>query len=199
VRLNDVLALVTFVAVGAGSPGPNNTLLLASGISFGFRRTLPHVIGTGLGIAGLILIVRTGVGVLVAAEPRVQLGLKVVASAYLVYLAVRLAGGVSLDPSGSTEPFTIPHAVAFQFVNPKAWIFALALVAAFASGSGPGSDAPATAITVGVVCLVVLVTAAAWSLGGDALRRWLEGERARRAAGFALGALLMVSVVLLWR
>jgi threonine/homoserine/homoserine lactone efflux protein len=194
-RLNEVLALVVFVAVGAGSPGPNNTLLMASGISFGFRRTTPHVIGTILGIVALILVARTGVGVVVTAEPRVQLGLKIVASAYLVYLATRLASGVSLDPATSTRPFTIPHALAFQFVNPKAWIFALALVAIFVEGRG---SAVGAALTLAVVAVAVAVTASAWALGGNALRRRLEGRRARRVAGLVLGALLLVSVMLLW-
>jgi threonine/homoserine/homoserine lactone efflux protein len=195
-RLNEVLALVAFVAVGAGSPGPNNTLLMASGISFGFRRTVPHVVGTCLGIAALILIARTGVGVVVTAEPRVQFVLKVVASVYLGYLAARLAGGVTLDPATSTEPFTVPHAVAFQFVNPKAWIFALALVAIFVEDAGSGIVT--AAITLAVVGVVVAAVAAAWALGGNALRRRLEGARARRAAGIVLGALLLISVVLLW-
>jgi threonine/homoserine/homoserine lactone efflux protein len=96
-RFGDLIALVTFVAVGSGSPGPNNTLLLASGITFGFRRTLPHVVGTSVGIGLLVTICAAGVGVALATVPNAQLALKLVGSVYLVYLATRLAAGHAIS------------------------------------------------------------------------------------------------------
>jgi threonine/homoserine/homoserine lactone efflux protein len=193
--LNQLIALLTFVAVGSGSPGPNNTLLLASGVTFGFRRTVPHVVGTSVGIALLVGVAATGAGVVVTAVPGVKVVLKIIASAYLVYLAARLAGGVALDPATMPEPFSVARAALFQFVNPKGWIFALALVSAFAPASGSGI---LVGITVLTVSMVVAATAALWALGGTTLSRALEGDRARRAAGVALGALLLASVAFLW-
>jgi threonine/homoserine/homoserine lactone efflux protein len=192
-RLSQLIALATFVAVGSGSPGPNNTLLLASGMTFGFRRTAPHVVGTSVGIVLLVGIAGAGAGVVIAAVPAVKVVLKVVASAYLIYLAARLAGGVALDRAAVQNPFSVARATAFQFVNPKGWVFAFALVGAFAPASGAGIILGITAVAV-----VVAATAALWALGGTTLSRALEGDRARRVTGVALGVLLLASVAFLW-
>jgi threonine/homoserine/homoserine lactone efflux protein len=195
-RLSQLIALVTFVAVGSGSPGPNNTLLLASGVNFGFRRTVPHVVGTSSGMALLVGLAAAGEGVLVTAVPGVKLALKVVASAYLVYLAARLAGGVALGPAAAQQPFSVARATVFQFVNPKGWVFAFAVVSGFAPASGAGIVARITAFTV--VPIIIAATAALWALGGTTVSGALEGERARRVAGVALGVLLLATVVFLW-
>ena len=195
-RPSQLIALATFVAVGAGSPGPNNTLLLASGVNFGLRRTLPHVVGTVVGIALLVGIAATGEAVLVTAVPGVKLALKLLASAYLVYLAVRLMGGVTLNPSSTQKPFTVARATAFQFVNPKGWVFALALVGAFATAGGSGILSRIAPIAV--ILIVVGLAATTWAAGGTASRRALEGVRARRIAGVVLGVLLLASVAFVW-
>jgi threonine/homoserine/homoserine lactone efflux protein len=195
-RPSQLIALTTFIAVGSGSPGPNNTLLLASGVKFGFRRTVPHVVGTCVGITLLVGLAVAGEGALVTAVPGVKLALKLIASAYLVYLAVRLMGGVALKATSTQKPFSVARAAAFQFVNPKGWVFALALVSAFVTAGGTGIVTRVAPIAI--VAVVVGVTATAWALGGTALRRALEGDRARRIAGAVLGALLLASVAFLW-
>ncbi len=192
-RLSQLIALTTFVAVGSGSPGPNNTLLLASGVTFGFRRTAPHVVGTSVGIVLLVGIAAAGAGVVITAVPAVKLMLKVVASAYLVYLATRLAGGVAFDSAAVQNPFSVARASVFQFVNPKAWVFAFALVSGFVPASGAGIG-----LGITVIAIVVAATAALWALGGTTLSRALDGDRARRVAGVALGMLLLASVAFLW-
>lgn len=124
-----------------------------------------------------------------------ELGLKALASAYLVYLAVRLAGGVALRNAVVQRPFGIPRAALFQFVNPKAWIFGLALVSAFAQAS----DSSLTdGLAILVIAVVVATTAALWAFGGTTLRRALETERAQRTTGVVLGVLLLASVAFLW-
>lgn len=195
--LQELIALTAFVAIGSGSPGPNNTLLLASGVAFGFRRTVPHVVGTSIGIVALVGIAAAGAGVVVTALPQVQLALKLAASAYLVYLAMRLASGVTLDGATAPRPLTVVGAMGFQFVNPKGWAFALALAAAFA----PTSDAAtlATGLTVAIiVSAIVALTAAAWAYGGASLSRLLETDRARRLTGIILALALLGSIAFLW-
>jgi threonine/homoserine/homoserine lactone efflux protein len=192
-KLGQLIALVTFVAVGSGSPGPNNTLLLASGVAFGFRRTVPHVVGTGVGIVLLVGIAAAGAGVLITMVPAAKTVLKVIASAYLIYLAARFAGGVALDRASTQRPFTVARATAFQFVNPKGWVFAFALVSGFVPAGVSG-----TVSGIATVAIVVVATASLWALGGSALSRALDTDRARRVAGLALGALLLASVALLW-
>jgi threonine/homoserine/homoserine lactone efflux protein len=186
---------VTFVAVGSGSPGPNNTLLLASGIAFGLRRTLPHVVGTSVGITLLVAIAALGEEALIDALPGLDVALKALASAYLLYLAFRLAGGIALDPATATRPFRVVRATLFQFINPKAWVFALALVSAFASSANASSN---VGIVLGSVAIVVAAMALLWALGGTTLRRVLGTDRARRTAGVVLAVLLVASVALLW-
>ena len=193
--VDQVVALVTFVAVGSGSPGPNNTLLLASGAGFGFRRTVPHVIGTAIGISLLVVIAAAGAAAIVTAAPGVEFVMKVLASAYLLYLAFRLAGGVAVDRVSTPEPFSLPRGAAFQLINPKGWFFAFAVVAGFM----PSERSLFTdAMSLGIIACVVAATAAGWALGGSALSRALATDRARRVAGVVLGLLLVASVVLLW-
>lgn len=192
--LNTLMAMVTFLAVGTGSPGPNNTLLLASGVTFGFRRTIPHVLGTGVGMVLLVAITAAGAGVVVTAAPGVKVVLKVIASAYLVYLACRLARGLVLDTATVGTPFSVGRAAGFQFVNPKAWIFVLALVSGYAADVSAG----VVGIVLLTVWIVVVATASLWALGGTTLSRALQGARARRVAGVTLGILLLASVAFVW-
>lgn len=195
-RLQQFFALIVFVAVGSGSPGPNNTLLLASGISFGFRRTVSHVVGTSIGISLLVAIAATGAGIVVTADPGVATALKIGASAYLIYLAIRLAPGVSIGDTTAAHPFTVFKGTAFQFINPKGWVFALALASVFASG---GSITFATgAIVLVTVAAIVAATAAGWAAGGSALSRVLRSDRARRWTGIVLAVMLVASVAFLW-
>jgi threonine/homoserine/homoserine lactone efflux protein len=189
-------ALLLFAVAGSGSPGPNNTLLLASGARFGFVPTLRHVGGTAMGIGALILVVAAGVGAVFEAVPAARLTLKLVGSAYLLYLAFRLAGDAAVEDATITRPLTVREAATFQFVNPKGWVFAVALVAAFLP---PGMPAPVGGIaTAAIVAVVVATTATVWALGGAGLRGVLRSERSRRRLTVALAALMAVSVVFLW-
>src|SRR5437870_6799604 len=90
--VNELVGPVVFAFVGSVSPGPNNTMLWASGLRFGFRRSIPHVLGTALGIGVLVVVVATGIGVLLKAVPTFELLLKLVGSAYLLYLAFLVVG-----------------------------------------------------------------------------------------------------------
>jgi len=191
-----LIALILFVAAGSGSPGPNNTLLLSSGITFGFRATVPHVVGTSVGMLLLVGLAAGGESAVVTTVPAVQVALKVIATAYLAYLAARMARGLTLSSGTIPEPFTATRAIAFQFVNPKGWIFALALAAGFIPERAAGVTGPlALAVTV---ALVVGVTAGMWALFGHALTGLLAGEARRRAAGLILGAMLLASVAFIW-
>ena len=193
-RLTSVVALTLFAAAGSGSPGPNNTLLLASGVSSGLRATLPHVAGTAAGIGGLVVAVAIGVGAVFEAVPALQLALKVVGSAYLLLLAVRLATGSGVGARAGGRPLGFRQAVAFQLVNPKGWVFAVAVAATFV----PTGPPVVGAVLVGaVVAAVGATTASAWALAGVALGG-VAGGRRERTLMLALAGLTVASVVLLW-
>jgi threonine/homoserine/homoserine lactone efflux protein len=194
--MNELLGLVGFAFVGSVTPGPNNALLWASGLRFGFGRTTGHVAGTALGIGGLILAVAAGIGALLTTVPGADLALKLVGSAYLLYLAYTIASSHLTRRTDISRPLGVLGAAAFQLANPKAWLFALAAVGTFR----PPSLAPAVAaLTVATTSAVVILgTAAVWAAGGAALNRIADNERAQRAISLTLALVLAASVAFIW-
>jgi threonine/homoserine/homoserine lactone efflux protein len=194
--MSELLGLAGFTFVASVTPGPNNTLLWASGIQFGFRRTAGHVAGTAVGMGALLLAMAGGVGALLTAVPGGALALKLAGSAYLLVLAWRIARARGADRPAVARPLGLLGGAAFQFANPKAWLFALAAVGAFR----PAGLAPAAAaLTVAALCaVVVLATAAVWAAGGAALTRVADDPGTRRAVAVALALLLAASVAFIW-
>ena len=194
--MEQLLALVAFSAVSSGTPGPNNLLLWASGAAFGFRRTIPHVLGTALGIGGMALGVAAGFGALVVAVPALAFVMKVAGSLYLLYLAWQVAGASALQRTTVARPMSLLQAAAFQVINPKAWIFALGAITTFRPTDWPallGSIAVALTMMV-----VILPTAALWAGGGELIERAFAGPTARRVIGVVLAGLLVASVAFVW-
>jgi threonine/homoserine/homoserine lactone efflux protein len=194
--VNELVALVGFAFVGSVSPGPNNAVLWASGLRFGFRRTIPHVLGTALGIALLIVGVAAGIGVLIDAVPGSDLMLKLVGSAYLLYVAFLVLRGGTVGRTDVTHPLNLWQAMVFQFANPKAWIFAIAAVGTFLPPALPRPVG--TALLAGTLMFVVIGSSCVWAAGGAALGRIVDDERARRAVSVMLAVLLVASVALIW-
>jgi threonine/homoserine/homoserine lactone efflux protein len=194
--MNELLALVGFAFVGSVSPGPNNTVLWASGLQFGFRQTVPHVLGTALGIGALAVGVAVGIGALLEAVPAAEIGLKLVGSVYLLSVAYLVLGSGAVGRSAVARPLDVWQAVVFQCVNPKAWIFAIAAVGTFLPPDVPRLTA--VAILTGVLMVVVVGSSSIWAAGGAALGRVVEAERTRRAISVGLAILLVASVALIW-
>ena len=194
--VNELVALVAFAFAGSVSPGPNNTVLWASGLRFGFRRTIPHILGTALGIWMLVVGVAAGIGVLLEAVPAVELVLKLVGSAYLLYIAFLVVGSGTVGRANVSHPLSVWQAVAFQCVNPKAWIFAVAAVGTFL----PPELHRLIGVVLFTVTLMVVVVGSSsiWAVGGTALGRVVDDERKRRAVSVALAILLVASVALIW-
>jgi threonine/homoserine/homoserine lactone efflux protein len=193
--MHELLGLVAFAFAGSASPGPNNTLLWASGMGFGFRRTIPHVVGTALGIGVLAVAMAAGLDVLLDTAPAVEVVLKVAGSVYLLVLAVLVLGGGTVGGTGSSHPLTVWQASGFQFVNPKAWIFAIAAVGTFF----PAHRTPlAVIVLTGSLLLVVVLSSSIWAAGGAALGRVIENDRTIRVVNLVLAALLVASVALIW-
>lgn len=189
-------ALVGFSFVSSVTPGPNNLLLWASGAEFGFRRTIRHVIGTALGIGSLALAVAAGLGALITTVPEIAFAMKLAGSAYLLYLAYRIAGARALERGQVARPLGLLQAASFQAINPKAWIFALGAITTFRP---PGPPTVAGSLLVAVTMTIVVVpTAALWAGAGGALSRLMAGERANRLVSLALAALLAAMVAYVW-
>jgi threonine/homoserine/homoserine lactone efflux protein len=194
--VDHLLALVGFSFVSSITPGPNNVLLWASGATFGFRRTLPHVVGTAIGLGAMALAVAAGLGVLITTVPGLALAMKIGGSAYLLYLAWHVARAGTLERGAAARPLTLLQAAAFQAINPKAWIFALGAITTFRPTDLP--LATGTLVVALTMMLVILPAAAAWGIGGDALSRLMADEGTSRRVAVALGLTIAATVVLVW-
>jgi threonine/homoserine/homoserine lactone efflux protein len=191
-----LLALIGYSFVAAVTPGPNNVLLWATGIRFGFRAALPYIVGICVGVGAMVVAVAAGVGALVTAMPALEVALKAVGSVYLLYLAWQVAGSAAVHERDVARAPTFGQAVAFQFVNVKAWFFVLSAVAAFRP---PGVHVVLGSLLMAAVIMVVIApSASVWAAGGHALGRFVSGPRAHRAVSVGLALLLAGMVVLIW-
>jgi len=185
-------ALVGFAFVSSVTPGPNNMMLLASGVNFGFRRTVPHMLGIGFGFASLLLGVGFGLGALLSAFPALHLALKVAGGAYLLYLAWRIGTSRTLAEAGSaSQPMSFAAAAAFQWVNPKAWVMAVTAMAIYTS---PEAPVLSVLLVAAAFALVNLPSVSVWAGFGTALRGWLSDPVRLRWFNLAMGLLLAATL-----
>lgn len=187
------IAFVLFAIVAAFTPGPNNAMVLASGLNFGFRRTLPHVLGIAIGFGIVVLIAGFGLGAVFKSMPLLYAVLKYGGAAYLIYLAYRIAtsGGIDDKDSQRGEPLSFVGAMLFQWVNVKGLIAAISSVAIY-SAIAPY---PYNVLFLGAVFgLVGFVSAAAWALFGASLRGLLSTPRAVRIFNVTMAVLLVASL-----
>lgn len=187
-----LLGLTVFSLVSSITPGPNNLMLMASGANFGFRRTVPHMLGVALGFTFMVLLVGIGLVQVFEAFPVSYTLLKVVSLAYLVYLAWKIANAA---PSGGSDarsgsPLTFIQAVLFQWVNPKAWTMALTAVSVYS----PSQSLTAVAFVAGVFGAVNLPCVSFWASMGQQLQRILTNPRRLRAFNVAMALLLVGSL-----
>ena len=186
-------ALALFALVSSVTPGPNNLMLMNSGANFGFRRTLPHLLGVTIGFVIMLMLVGLGVMQLFDVFPLSYQLLKVLCIAYLLYLAYKIASNkppVGAE-NGDTKPFTFVQAALFQWVNPKAWTMALSAVSVYAPSKGIGA-----VVIVGVIFgLVNLPCVSAWTLLGQKLQIWLNRPERLQAFNIFMAILLVASVL----
>lgn len=184
-------ALATYAFVTSITPGPNNIMLLASGVNFGLRRTIPHMLGIALGHAFMVFVVGIGlVGVFIGYPPA-RTALTVVSVIYMLWLAWKIANAA--PPDGATtraQPFTFLQAAAFQWVNPKAWIMSLGAVTLYA----PGQEWLSVAFVAGTFVMVNFPSVSVWALMGVGLRRILGRPAYLRGFNYTMAALLVASL-----
>jgi len=188
-----ILPLIAFVFVMVGTPGPNNLMLLSAGANFGFRRSVPHILGISVGCQVLLFAIALGLGQLLAVYPPLALALKLMGGLFLVYMAVQLARPkpVKLETVKELKPLTFWQAAAFQWVNPKAWLMLIAVVATFTSHE-------AFVLNVLVIAVVFffmgLPLISAWNIGGVALKGWLQVGQRLQYFNYLMAALLLLSM-----
>jgi threonine/homoserine/homoserine lactone efflux protein len=195
-RVEALLALVGFSFVSSVTPGPNNLLLWTSGVEFGLRATVPHVLGTALGLGLLAMAVAAGLGVLMASVPGLEFAMKVAGSLYLIYLAYQIAGARALAAVALARPMTVLQAAGFQAINPKAWIFALGAITTFRP---PDQPVVTGSVIVAIVMMIVIIPSAGiWAAGGGLIGRLAAGKGLPRVLSLALAGLLVATVAYVW-
>ncbi|ASM74264.1 MULTISPECIES: LysE family translocator [Roseobacteraceae] len=189
--LDNLLALAAFALVSSITPGPNNLMLMASGANFGFRRTVPHMLGVGLGFVLMIVLVGAGLVQVFEAYPVVNTVLKIASIVYLTYLAWKIANAAPIKPGESIgTPMTFLQAAAFQWVNPKAWAMAVPAVTAYTS------DTTLTAIAMVAVVFgtINLPSVSLWTVMGQQMARILTNPTRLSVFNWTMAALLIASL-----
>ncbi len=186
------LPLLTYVATMSVTPGPNNLMLAASGVNFGFRRTVPHMLGISIGHGIQVAIVAGLLAWVMAWLDDMRLGLVLAGCAYLLWLAWRQAQAGQPGGGKSAQPLGFIGAALFQWVNPKAWMMVLnAAILFLPRGGGWGA-----ALSLALVCtLVNFPCIALWAVVGDRLRFRLRDPRALRVFNYAMALLLAATAV----
>ncbi|PHS16838.1 MAG: lysine transporter LysE [Kangiella sp.] len=191
-NLEVIIALALFALVSSITPGPNNLMLMSSGANFGFKKTIPHMLGVSLGFAFMLLLVGIGLVQLFNQYPVSYDILKIVSVAYLLYLAFKIATSASLKDASEDEsqPFTFLQAAAFQWVNPKAWTMALTAISVYS----PSQNIESIAIVALVFALVNLPSVSCWTLLGQKLRVLLSSNTRLRIFNYTMAGLLILSL-----
>lgn len=190
--VEQLVALIGFVAVMTGTPGPNNLMLMASGANAGFRRSLPHIFGITFGCQVMLLGVALGLGPLLSRFPQALTALRIGGALYLLYLAWRLVRTRHLSETDrDARPLTFIQAALFQWVNPKAWMMILTGVATF---SQPGRFTASVALIAAAFLVVGLPLISSWNLFGAALKSRLHQGRRLVLFNRAMALLLLASL-----
>jgi threonine/homoserine/homoserine lactone efflux protein len=189
-----LFAFIVFAIVMFITPGPNNIMVLSSGLTYGFRRTVPHIAGITIGFAFMIAAVGLGFGTIFAAFPMLQTILKYAGAAYLVYLsiAIALSGPPKASAADARGPMTFWGAALFQWVNVKGWVMVIGTITAYAAiARFPWN----IAIQVVLALALGTVSTSIWTLFGSALRPFLTSERAVRIFNIVMAILLLASLI----
>ncbi len=188
-----LLPLAGFAVASSITPGPNNLMLLASGVNFGFRRSIPHMLGIGIGFVILLMVIGVGVGQLLQTYPLIYDVLKVASLVYMLWLAWKIANSgpiANRSDQASGRPMTFLQAVLFQWVNPKAWAMALTATAAYTQPDHYFSSLVWVALIFGSINLPCV---SAWAGFGVGLRRWLQNPVKLKVFNITMAVLLVAS------
>lgn len=191
--LDLLLGFALFALVTSITPGPNNTMLLASGVNFGFNRTIPHMLGITCGFFVLVVAVGFGLGAVFQTYPLLYSVLRYIGAAYLLYLAWKIAhsGPVSESAKGESKPISYLGAAAFQWVNPKAWIMAIGAISTYTPMQGYFTN---VIVIAAVFALINLPSVSVWAGCGTLLRNVLKDRRWLRLFNWGMALLLVASL-----
>jgi threonine/homoserine/homoserine lactone efflux protein len=190
----NLLALATFSFVSSITPGPNNLMLMASGMNFGLTRTVPHMLGVSLGFFFMLVVVGLGLGRVFSMFPILHTVLLVFSILYLCWLAWKIANAA--PPTGGEDsvagrPITFVQAALFQWVNPKAWTMAITAMTTFVA---PDAHAVSAILVAAIFAVINAPCVSLWAVLGMHLRRFLSDPGLLRLFNWTAAVLLLASL-----
>ena len=190
---NYIIALISFYLVMYITPGPNNAMILASGIKFGFKRTIPVILGITIGHNFQLLLVCSGFGKVFKMFPELQLVLKILCAAYLVYLSYQILGSFNKIKNKNVKPIKFYQAALFQILNPKAW--SISSMAASGFIIGEKSLVFSISYIVFVAFLVCPIAITPWAAFGSIIKKFIKNSLIKSVIEYLLAFLLFLTAV----
>ena len=195
IDLNLFIALVSFYFVMYVTPGPNNAMVLTSGLKFGFFKTIPHMSGITIGHILQLILVCFGLGKIFQIFPEIQNVLKIICAIYLLYLGYKIIGSFSKIKEDDSRPLKFYEAALFQIVNPKAWTIS----SMAASGFLPKDENLIFSIFfISIVALIICpLSISPWAAFGSAIRNLVKNNKIKAFIEYFLAFLLLVTAILI--
>ena len=187
----DPMPFATYSFVMSITPGPNNVMLTASGANFGFRKTIPHILGIVAGFSVVLFGVCAGLDVVFTRWPAIQTVLRWIGAAYLIYLGWRILRSGEAQNADSRKPLTALEAAGFQFLNPKAWMMTLTAAAMFLPREL--GVLTASSYMVGIMAVTNLPCITVWALFGSSMRGFLAKPAGRLTFNIVLSLALVAT------
>ena len=195
IDLNLFFALVSFYFVMYITPGPNNAMVLTSGLKFGFTKTIPHMLGITIGHILQLILVCLGLGKIFQVFPEIQQVLKIICAAYLLYLGYKIIGSFSKIKEDDSRPLKFHEAALFQIVNPKAWTISSMV----ASGFLPkGENLIFSILFIAAIALIICpLSISPWAAFGSSIRNLVKNNKLKALIEYFLAFLLLITAILI--
>jgi threonine/homoserine/homoserine lactone efflux protein len=195
IDLNLFIGLVTFYFVMYVTPGPNNTMVLTSGVKFGFSKTIPHMSGITIGHVCQTVVVCLGLGKIFQMFPNIQNALKIICGLYLLYLGYKIIGSFSKIKEDDSRPLKFYEASLFQLVNPKAWTISTMV----ASGFLPNDEKLIISILfISITALIICpLSISVWAAFGTGIRNLVKNNKKKSFVEYFLAILLLITAILI--
>ena len=193
--VDTLVQLALFALASLYTPGPNNVMLASSGARFGVRRTLPHVLGVAFGFPIMLFPMALGLGAAFDQSPALREGLRIVGALVMLWIGWKVGTAGRAEADDAARPFTFLMAVGFQWINPKAWAMAIAVIGGYMLGQAPVLEAFACAA---VFATLGLGSALVWTTAGASIRRFLSTERRVRVFNGTMGLLIAACALMLF-
>ncbi len=196
-NLETLIAFSLYVFSTSITPGPNNTMMLASGVNFGIRRSLPHLLGISCGFSFMVLLMGLGLGAVFTQVPQLYSVLRWGGAAYMLYLAWKIlnsgpiSSGSATDENSTAKPLGFLGAAAFQWVNPKAWVMALGAITTYLPAE---HSVWQLVFLVAVLGIINFPSTGSWALFGSSMRHYLQQPKFLRIFNALAATALVLSL-----